>query len=115
MNATVRVVQRGAYTVYEIKDATGTVVREYVSNSGTVFGVAWQGPFVPDMRQILGNYLEQFSRAAKVQREGGVGHHPLDIRESGFVVQNVGHQRAYSGRAYDEGLLPGGVSVSGLW
>jgi hypothetical protein len=115
MKATDKVVRKDAYTVHEIEDSTGTVVREYVSNAGTVFGVSWQGPFVPDMRQILGSYFERYSQAARAQREAQVGRHRLEIRESGFVVQTSGHQRAYSGRAYDERLLPPAVGVGDLW
>jgi hypothetical protein len=115
MKATDKVVRKDAYTVHEIEDSTGTVVREYVSNAGTVFGVSWQGPFVPDMRQILGSYFERYSQAARAQREGQVGRNRLEIRESGFVVQTSGHQRAYSGRAYDEQLLPPAVGVGDLW
>jgi hypothetical protein len=115
MKATDKVVRKDAYTVHEIEDSTGTVVREYVSNAGTVFGVSWQGPFVPDMRQILGSYFERYSQAARAQRKGQVGRNRLEIRESGFVVQTSGHQRAYSGRAYDEQLLPPAVGVGDLW
>ena len=100
------------YTVHEIKAPTGTVVREYVSSSGRVFGVAWQGPFVPDLRQLLGSYFEQYSRAAQAQRASRVGRQPLNIQEEGLVVQTSGHMRAYAGRAYDPGLLPSGVSAN---
>ena len=44
------------YSVYEITTPYGTVVREYISPDGKVFGVAWRGPFLPDFQQILGTY-----------------------------------------------------------
>lgn len=100
----------GSYTIHEMSAPTGTIVREYVSQTGKVFGVTWRGPFVPDLRQLLGGYFEQYSQAAKGQREHHVGRVPLDIHEPGLVVQTGGHMRAYSGRAYDPGLLPVGVS-----
>jgi hypothetical protein len=115
MKATDNVVRKDTYAVHEMEDSTGTVVREYISNTGTVFGVSWRGPFVPDMRQILGPYFEQYSQAAKMQGEGQIGRHRLEIRDSGFVVQTYGHQRDYSGRAYDERLLPPAVGVGDLW
>ena len=55
MQGTLRTTQAQAYTIHEIRAATGTNVREYVSSSGRVFAVAWQGPWPPDMRQILGS------------------------------------------------------------
>src|ERR1700722_19006066 len=47
----------GELTSIEAPDET--VVDEYVSPAGTVFAVAWHGPFVPDMQQILGSYFGQ--------------------------------------------------------
>jgi hypothetical protein len=97
------------YTVHEMKTPAGIVIREYVSPAGRVFGVAWQGPFIPDMRQLLGTYFPQFSAAAKRQRESHVGRHLLNIQEPGLVAESNGHMRAYSGHAYDPALLPEGV------
>ena len=109
-----KVVKAGAYSVHEIKAPTGTVIREYVSSAGRVFGVAWQGPFIPDMRQLLGGYFQQYLAAAKAQREDHIGRQPLNIQETGLVVQSLGHMRAYSGRAYDPQLFPVGVSANDI-
>ncbi len=106
--------QGQTYTVHEMKAGTGITVREYVSSEGRVFGIAWQGPFIPDMRQLLGTYFVQFSLAAKAQRESHVGRWPLNIQEPGLVVQTAGHIRAFSGRAYDPELLPAGVGVDAV-
>jgi len=115
MSASLKITQADAYSVHEMKAGTGTLVREYVSRSdGRVFGVTWQGPFIPDMKQLLGNYFQQYSQAARVQRESHVGRHPLNIQEPGLVVQSAGHMRAFSGRAYDPGLLPAGVSANDI-
>jgi hypothetical protein len=112
MKASLRIIQASAYTIHELTSPNGTVVREYVSGAdGRVFGVTWQGPFTPDMRQLLGNHFQQFSQAAQAQRESHAGRHPLNIQESGLVVQTAGHMRAFFGRAYDPGLLPAGVSA----
>lgn len=115
MNARLKVTQANAYAVHEMKAATGTVVREYVSRSdGRVFGIVWQGPFIPSMRQLLGAYFEQYSQAAKTRRESQVGRRPLSIHEPGLVVQTEGHMLAFYGRAYDPALLPAGVSASDI-
>jgi Protein of unknown function (DUF2844) len=114
MKANVTISNASAYNVHEIKSSIGTVVREYAAPDGTVFAVAWQGPFIPDMRQLLGSYFEQYSRAAKTQRETHVSRSPLNIHEDGLVVQTAGHMRAFSGRAYDPRLLPAGVSENDI-
>jgi hypothetical protein len=109
LHANTKITVAGAYTIHEMTTPMGTVVREYVSPSGRVFGVTWQGPFVPDLQQLLGSYFEKYSQAAKSQREHHVGRWPLNIQEPGLVVQTAGHMRAYAGRAYDPGLFPAGV------
>ena len=50
------------YTVHEIAAPSGVVVREFVSPAGTVFGVAWTGPTMPDLRQVLGPYFDRYVR-----------------------------------------------------
>jgi hypothetical protein len=111
MKATIRTTQTAAYTVHELRAATGTAVREYVSPAGKVFAVAWQGPFLPDMKQVLGAYFEQFARAARAPRKG---HGPLSIIEPGLVVQSAGHMRAFRGRAYIPEMLPADADVESI-
>lgn len=77
MLGSLRSTQTQAYAVHEIQAATGTVVREYVSGSGKVFAVAWQGPWPPDMRQILAGYFDQYERAARTQVSSRAGRRPL--------------------------------------
>ena len=43
---------QAAYTVHLLTLPSGTVVREYVAPSGTVFGVAWAGPTLPDQQYV---------------------------------------------------------------
>jgi uncharacterized protein DUF2844 len=110
MKAGIAVTQTDTYTVHEMKAPTGTVVREYVSAEGRVFGVAWQGPFIPDLKQILGAYFQQYSAAVQSARSRGRGGRAIHVQQPGLVVEGIGHMRAYSGRAYDPGLLPPGVT-----
>jgi len=49
MKGTLRSVDNRTYVMHEITSATGTVVREFVSPAGVVFGVAWEGQFPPDL------------------------------------------------------------------
>jgi Protein of unknown function (DUF2844) len=112
MKATVNVARATNYTVHEMKAADGTAVREFVSPSGQVFGVAWSGPFRPDLKQVLGNYYDQVLAAAKNRRT--THNTPLTIQEPGLVVEMSGHQRYYAGRAYVPGMLPQGVQTTAI-
>lgn len=107
MKGSLRVVRAAAYTMHEIQAPTGTTVRQYVSPAGKVFGVAWQGPFKPDLQQVLGNYYQQYVAAARERR----GRGPVTIQVPGLVVQSGGHQRSFVGRAYVPEMLPDGVRL----
>lgn len=99
------------YTVHEITLPSGTVVREYVSLSGTVFAVAWNGPAMPDLRQLFGSYFAQFVDAAKMQHES---RGRLHVATTGLVVQSSGHMRAFFGRAYLPKLMPPNVAIDAI-
>jgi hypothetical protein len=118
MQGSLRTTVTGSYTVHEIQSAAGTVVREYVSSSGKsagkVFAIGWQGPWPPDMRQVLGSYFEQYVQAAKAQRAARVGRRPLVIEEPGLVMQVGGHPRGFVGRAYVPEMLPAGVRAEDI-
>ena len=53
MKGTVRVTQAQSFEIHEITAEHGTVVREFVSPEGNVFGVAWKGQFIPDLQQLF--------------------------------------------------------------
>ena len=56
------VVEKQDYTVHEISRDDGTVIREYVTPAGKVFGVSWTGPTIPDLSQLLGTYNTEFQK-----------------------------------------------------
>ncbi len=106
-----RVERTQNFQLHEIQAATGTVIREYVSPAGSVFAVAFQGPALPNMKQLLGSYYDQYARAAQAR---GVTHGPLIIKEPGLVVQMSGRMRAFTGRAYVPEMLPAGVTAEAI-
>lgn len=110
MNATIHLTSAQTYTVHELTNPHGTIIREYVSTAGVVFGVAWQGPFLPEMRHLLGSYFPHFSSAARSQHASHVGRRFLIIHDPDLVVETGGRMLSYYGRAFDPGLLPQGVT-----
>jgi hypothetical protein len=102
-------VARAGYTVEEVD--TGAVrVREYVSPSGVVFAVAWNGLAHPDLDTLLGSYAAAW-READRQVPRTPGRRSRAVRTPRLVVERWGHMRDWQGRAYDPALLPAGVSV----
>ncbi len=96
-----------AYTVHAISLASGTVVREYAANDGIVFGVAWDGPTLPDLKTTLGASFDRYVAANATRRAT-----PLAVSSDDLVVFSAGHLRAFSGRAYLPHAIPVGVDAS---
>ena len=104
MSMTLQTMPATKFTVHEMTAASGATVREYVSPTGLVFGVAWQGSSLPDLRQLLGTYYDQYVAAAEARRTRRA---PVHVELPGLVVQSSGHMRSFTGRAYlPQGLPP---------
>lgn len=101
------VVERQDYTVHEISADDGTVIREYVTPAGKVFGVSWTGPTIPDLTQLLGTYNAEFQSAVHTKRGR---RSSAVVRNSDLVVESSGHMRSFRGRAYVNSMLPSGVT-----
>ena len=100
------------YTVQEVVSAA-TTVREYVSPSDIVFGVAWNGNTYPDLTQLLGSYGDEYS-AAQQKAERRRGHRRQRLVTDNIVVETWGHMRNLRGRAYVPGLVPTGVNLDAI-
>ena len=97
------------FTVQELKSDANSV-REYVSPSGIVFAIAWDGLAQPDLSALLGSYAGEYRHALQ-QIPRKPGHRSLRVKTNGVVVEKWGHMRNLQGRAYAPALIPPGVSV----
>ena len=97
---------QSAYSVHVMTLPSGTLVREYVGSNGIVFGVAWEGPTLPDLKAMLGTSFDAYV-AATATRRGT----PLAVASSDLVVYSGGHLRAFAGHAYLPQAVPAGVDV----
>jgi hypothetical protein len=100
------VTQQSGYAVHRITLPSGTVVREYVSPGGIVFGVAWEGPTLPDLKSILGAAFDQYVAATATRRAS-----PVAVSTSNLVVFSGGHLRAFAGHAWLPLAVPDGVDI----
>ncbi|SMG38465.1 DUF2844 domain-containing protein [Paraburkholderia susongensis] len=104
-----------SYTVRETTLGNGTVVREYLAANGSVFGIAWHGPQMPDLNDLLGSYFSQYVAGVKaVRATRGNARGPVSVDQSGLVVRSGGHMGAFSGVAWLPSALPAGVSGSDI-
>lgn len=102
------VTRQDGYSVSMVVMVSGTVVREYISPTNTVFGVGWEGPTMPDLRQLLGSSSSQLATIV------GVGGRALNMVTGDFVLHSGGHMRFFRGNAYIPSLVPAGVSTDAI-
>jgi Protein of unknown function (DUF2844) len=100
------------YSVHELRAPTGTLVREYVSPAGRVFAVAWQGPFVPDLRQLLGEYFDLYMQAAETSKR--IARGVVHLETGDLVFESGGHMRFIVGHAYLRSQLPDGARADAI-
>jgi hypothetical protein len=97
------------YTVRVLRSDAVTV-REYLTPSGTVFAIAWNGQIHPDQTPLLGVYAGEY-RTARQQTPREPGRRRLQVRTNQITVEKWGHMRNLQGRAYIPALIPPGVKV----
>ncbi len=102
-----RSIEGPGYAVQEITAPGGTLVREYVGPAGVVFGLAWQGPTLPDLEPLLATHYPAFREAARAR---GTHRGPVVLRTPALVVESGGRMRAFRGRAFLPGRLPAGLT-----
>jgi hypothetical protein len=112
--ALMRIVRNDAFALHEIRSASGTMIREYVNPSGVVFAVAWDGAWLPDLRQVLGDHFDRYQAVMRSRQRARTGRGAVVIDEPGLVVQMSGHPRAFKGRAYLPALLPAGLQLESI-
>jgi hypothetical protein len=99
------------YDLHEIRAASGTTVREYISRQGTVFAVAWEGPSNPNLQQLLGESYASYQTLGHAHRGS---HHLLTIDTPNLVASVLRLQRSSIGHVHVPPLLPAGVTVADL-
>lgn len=113
IKASLRVVPSEKYTLHELSSSSGATIREYASASGRVFAITWHAPALPDMKQLLGSYFEEFQQAAEARSRQGV-HGPISVQLPDLVVEYGGHMRSFAGRAYLPDQIPADVHPEDL-
>lgn len=106
-------IMRQQYEIIEISAESGVRVREFLNRGGSVFAVAWSGPVVPDLQNLLGANFAAYAGALAALRHPGL-HRSLRTASPDLVVESGGHLRAYRGRAYLPPSIPSGVSAEEL-
>jgi hypothetical protein len=111
MKALTRPVSTGALRKQELQLPSGTLVDEYLGSDGLVYAVTWQGPRMPDLQQILGDYFANYQTAA---HQPVVRRRLVRVNSPDLVIESSGRMRAFSGRAWVPAMLPSGVTPADI-
>lgn len=98
------------YTVRDTTLATGTHVREYISAGDIVFAVAWDGPMLPDLKALLGQYFD--AMVAESASKPRAGRARIRVSRPEVVIHSGGHMRAFEGSAWIPGQFPAGFTAA---
>lgn len=105
------VTRRPDFDIHVVTGSAGTRLTEYVDRSGRVFAVSWIGPVMPDLRMLLGAHHAAFA-VARAAQPPHAPNSPLHVATPDLVVENAGHMRAVTGRAYVPAWLPAGMTAA---
>lgn len=101
-------VAKAGYNLHQITTADGTLVKEFASPEGLVFGVSWQGHHIPNLSQLLGSYITNFRQS---QRAHVVPRRAVTVKGANFVLSSMGHMLNFRGLAYVPGLIPANLTA----
>ena len=101
------------YSIHEFEQ-DGTKIREYVSDAGVVFAIAWNGLTHPDLNQLLGSYFQEYEKTAKLRPKEPGRRRSASVRGPRVVVETWGHMRNLQGKAYVASLMPTGVAFNAI-
>ncbi len=116
--------QRGNYAIRTTLLGSGTRITEYVavstrakadsasSTEPVVFALAWSGPFLPDLKVLLGAHFD--SLAAESGTRSRAGQSGITVNQPEVVIRSGGRMRAFAGRAWLPTALPPGFDVHDL-
>ncbi len=100
-------VAKVGFNLHQITMQDGSVINEYVSPAGTVFGVSWKGHHIPDFHQLLGTYLTNMQQG---QRTNVIPRRGVTIVGTDFMLTSFGRMMNFQGRAWAPSLMPSNLT-----
>ena len=91
---------------------SGTEVHEFLNARGTVFAVSWSGPFLPDLKELLGSHFQTLRD--HVNQHAGGARSQVRLQQDDLVIFSGGRPGAFEGRAWIPSLLPAGFDTAAV-
>jgi len=114
LSAVIHQANNSALRWQETTDANQIRVRQYMSPTGVVYAVSWDGPAMPDVSALLGTRFDRYRQGASAALENANGLRSSHVDGSDFVVETSVRLRDFSGRAWLPDALPAGVSAADI-
>ena len=99
---------QSTYTIYIQNISPDLLIKEYVSNSGNIFGVSWRGSTLPDFQVLLGNYFSNYLSAQQQNSRS------VFVRNDNLVLESGGMMGGYIGRVYLPKQVPVGIAPESI-
>jgi Protein of unknown function (DUF2844) len=98
----------------ESTDANQIRIRQYVAPTGQIYAVSWDGPAMPDIRALFGDWFGRYQQGATEAQSSAGGLHSSSVEGSDLMVQSSVRLREFTGRAWLPGALPAGVTSADI-
>ncbi|MFC0402333.1 DUF2844 domain-containing protein [Paraburkholderia rhizosphaerae] len=95
-------------------DEGGTTIREYATGDGLIFAYTWQGPTMPNLDRLLGEYKASYRAKATALLATAGSLHASRVAQPDVIVDSGGQMRSYVGRAWLPAVIPPGISPADL-
>ena len=106
--STLTISPQSNYTIYIQNISPDLVIKEYVSNSGNIFGVAWKGSTLPNFQILLGNYYSNYLSAQQQNPRS------VFLQDNNLVIESSGVMGGYIGRAFLPKQVPTGLAPTAI-
>ncbi len=102
------------FRVHTLTLGDGVTIKEYVAGGGSIFGVTWSGGnYHPNLNTLLGKHYNEYQSHSK-EMVGRRGSRFKSLKTDNITVEMGGHMGAISGRAWNESLLPAGITPNDI-
>jgi hypothetical protein len=89
------------YLIYETKIKDKFEIKQYVSNN-KVFAIVWQGPVLPDLAKLLGDYYTLYQTVAPKYKSSTL----QSIEDQDFISYFGSSNNYFYGKAIIPSLMP---------
>jgi Protein of unknown function (DUF2844) len=98
----------------ESTDTNQIRIRQYVAPTGQIYAVSWDGPAMPDIRALFGDWFGRYQQGAIEAQSSAGGLHSSSVEGSDLVVESSVRLREFTGRAWLPAALPAGVTSTDI-